>query len=76
VTVAAIATREAEGALAGGSPGAKTRPRLFEPGGTTLEDVILASWNDLVAERSAECPVCGDSMSLLSGCPSCGSELS
>ena len=49
--------------------------RLFEPRGTTLEDSILALWEDLVAGRDAECPVCGSSMSMI-GCTRCGSELS
>jgi hypothetical protein len=49
--------------------------RLFEPHGTTLEDVILDLWDDLVAGRDAECPVCSAPMSMI-GCTRCGSELS
>jgi hypothetical protein len=48
---------------------------LFEPHGTTLEDVVLGLWEDLVAGRDASCPVCHESMSMI-GCSSCGSELS
>jgi hypothetical protein len=50
--------------------------RLFEPGGVTLEDVVLGVWADLVADGRAECPVCGGSISADGGCPGCGSELS
>jgi hypothetical protein len=57
-------------ARAGRAPG-----RLFEPGGVTLEDVVLGAWEDLVAEGQAECAVCGGRMSMLTGCAECGSEL-
>ena len=50
--------------------------RLFEPGGPTLEDVVLGAWEELVADGRAECPVCGSAMSLLTGCEGCGAELS
>jgi hypothetical protein len=50
--------------------------RLFEPGGLTLEDVVLGAWEDLVADGRAECPVCGSAMSILDGCAGCGSDLS
>jgi hypothetical protein len=53
-------------------------PKLFEPGGATLEDVVLGAWEDLAAEGRAVCPVCRDSMapSADGGCCGCGSELS
>ncbi len=51
-------------------------PRLFEPGGVTLEDAVLDTWGDLLTRGEAECPVCGGSMSAVSGCDSCGAELS
>ena len=53
-------------------------PRLFEPGGATLEDVVLHVWEDLAAEGRAVCPVCRGSMSPSAdgGCRACGSELS
>jgi rubrerythrin len=73
--MAALATRE-QGIAE--QPRAERRvPRLFEPGGASLEDSILAVWEDLVAEGRAECPVCGGSMSPSAdgGCPSCGSKL-
>jgi tRNA(Ile2) C34 agmatinyltransferase TiaS len=56
-------------------PGAS---RLFEPGGATLEDVVLRVWEDLMADGRAVCPVCGGSMSPSAdgGCPACGSKLS
>jgi hypothetical protein len=50
--------------------------RLFEPGGPMLEDVVLGTWEELVADGRAECPVCGSAMSLLTGCEGCGAELS
>ena len=50
--------------------------RLFEPGGLTLEDVVLGAWEDLVAEGRAECPVCGGAVSMRDGCSGCGSDLS
>jgi rubrerythrin len=73
--MAALATREhavAEQRQAGHGPS-----RLFEPGGSTLEDVVLRVWKDLAAEGRAVCPVCGGSMSPSAdgGCPACGSEL-
>ena len=50
--------------------------RLFEPGGMSLEDVVLERWDRLVADGSAACIVCGGSMSAAGGCDSCGAELS
>jgi hypothetical protein len=50
--------------------------RLFEPSGSTLEDVILGAWEDLVAGGPAECPVCRGRLRISSGCGDCGSELS
>ena len=49
-------------------------PPLFEPTGSTLEDVILDAWEDLALAKKADCPVCGDSLRP-SGCEGCGSEL-
>jgi hypothetical protein len=54
----------------------RSAQRLFEPGGLTLEDVVLGVWEELVADGRAECPVCGDAMSMLDGCAGCGSDLS
>jgi tRNA(Ile2) C34 agmatinyltransferase TiaS len=50
--------------------------RLFEPSGSTLEDVILGAWEDLAAGGPAECPVCGGRMRAAGGCEGCGSDLS
>jgi len=76
--MAALATREHSTAErpqpAHASSGAPSR--LFEPGGATLEDVVLGVWADLVADGRAECPVCGGSISADGGCLGCGSELS
>ena len=63
----------------GGPAGPRTdgsAERLFESGGPTLEDVVLGAWEELVADGRAECPVCGGAMSMLGGCPECGSDLS
>jgi hypothetical protein len=74
--MAALATREQ--AVVAQPMAGHGASRLFEPGGATLEDSILAVWEDLVAQGCAECPICGGSMSPSAdgGCPTCGSELS
>jgi hypothetical protein len=54
---------------------ARSAERLFEPSGSTLEDVILGAWEDLGERGRAECPVCQGELEL-SGCARCGSELS
>jgi hypothetical protein len=50
--------------------------RLFEPSGSTLEDLVLGAWEDLVAGAPAECPVCRGPLRVSSGCRDCGSKLS
>lgn len=52
--------------------------RLFEPraGEVSLEDQILAAWEDLAGASSAECVVCQGRMSMSTGCDDCGSQLS
>ena len=74
--MAALATREQ--AVAEQRQPGPAGSRLFEPGGATLEDVVLLVWEDLAAEGRAVCPVCGGSMSPSAdgGCRACGSELS
>jgi hypothetical protein len=74
--MAVLATREQ--AVAEQPQAGQGASRLFEPGGATLEDSILAAWEDLIAQGRSECPVCGGSMSPSAdgGCPDCGSELS
>ena len=52
------------------------RGRLFEPGGTTLEERISEAWEDLIGEGRTDCPVCSARMVINGGCASCGSELS
>jgi hypothetical protein len=49
--------------------------RLFEPAGSTLEDLVLRAWEDLAARGDAECPVCRGRLTA-DGCADCGSELS
>ncbi len=60
----------------------ETPPRLFEPADRpadrrpTLEDAILGTWQELVADGRAECPVCSGRMRAGAPCEDCGSELS
>lgn len=74
--MSAVATREPQTApVRRGS--AEPRPgRLFEPLGPTLEDSILATWEELVDAGRAACPVCAADISPATGCESCGSQLS
>ena len=71
--MAALATRER--AVAERPQVDRRASKLFDPGGVTLEDSILAVWENLVAEGRAECPVCRGSISADGGCAGCGSEL-
>jgi len=61
------------------NPPAAERPaaRLFEPrtGGVTLEDTILRTWEDLVVQGSAGCPVCGGRLRAGDGCDACDADL-
>jgi hypothetical protein len=70
----ATATHSPE--LASDATTERSAARLFEPRGLTLEDTILGAWEDLLAGGPAECPVCGDTMRVASGCRGCGSDLS
>ena len=54
------------------------------PGGQTLEDVLRSAWEDLLAHRTATCPICAGPMSPRYGsgpaavagrCDDCGAEL-
>lgn len=72
--MAAVATSEP--ALAERPPAEAPAPRLFEPGGMTLEDLVLGLWDELATQGRAECPVCGGSIAPAAGCDSCGAELS
>jgi hypothetical protein len=49
--------------------------RLFEPKGPTLEDRIVAAWDELTASGRVSCPLCDSEMSRTRGCETCGSEL-
>ena len=49
--------------------------RLFEPSGSTLEDIVLGAWEDLALHGRTECPVCAGELEV-AGCETCGSELS
>ena len=54
---------------------ARSAERLFEPSGSTLEDIVLGAWEDLAARGHAECPVCHSEELEPGGCARCGSEL-
>ena len=78
--MSAVATRRRSALVT--DPPATERPaaRLFEPqrpdGGVSLEERLLAVWEDLTRQGHAGCPVCGGRISVASGCEGCGSELS
>jgi len=71
----AVATRESHARHRDGESAKRPAPRLFEPHGPTLEDAILATWDELVTADHATCPVCSGAMSRANGCEACGSEL-
>jgi hypothetical protein len=73
--VGALATKERPRLHEARATG-RSAERLFESSGSTLEDLILGAWEDLVAGAPAECPVCRGRLRLSSGCADCGSELS
>ena len=74
--MSAVATRERS--LCGVARGSAEPPaqRLFEPQGPTLEDSIIATWRELASAHRVTCPVCSGEMTRVSGCSSCGAELS
>jgi hypothetical protein len=74
--MSALATDFHPPATAGKHTAGRSAMRLFEPSGSTLEDVILGAWEDLAAGGPAECPVCRGRMRTAGGCESCGSDLS
>lgn len=49
--------------------------RLFEPSGSTLEDIVLGAWEDLGLKGRTECPVCRVEVLTADGCANCGSHL-
>jgi hypothetical protein len=67
----AVATEERTGSAEAGHSG-----RLFEAGGSSLEDLVLGAWEDLALHGRAECPVCRMELLTPEGCAHCGSELS
>ena len=54
----------------------RSAARRPEPGRATLDDRITALWDRLVADGTADCPVCGSELAAGRPCESCGSELS
>ena len=71
----ALATREAPVTRSEAEVDVPSAPRLFEPQGPTLEDRIVAAWDELTAAGRATCPVCSGEMTRSGGCEDCGSEL-
>ena len=60
-------------------------PRLTPREGPTLEDLLSGAWEDLIAHRTAACPICDGAMAPRYGsgsspvggrCGGCGTELS
>lgn len=73
----AVATESDRPALVTDPPAAaRSAPRLFRPGEISLEDLILGTWEGLVTDGHAGCPVCGGRIEPDSACGTCGSELS
>ena len=50
--------------------------RMTEPGASTLDERISATWSVLVSEGEAGCPVCTTPIRAAEACDGCGSELS
>jgi hypothetical protein len=71
----AVATRESHAREREVDSAERAAPRLFEPHGPTLEDAIVATWDELMSSDHATCPVCSADMSRTSGCETCGSQL-
>jgi hypothetical protein len=78
--MSAVATHRRSALVTDPPATAHPAPRLFEPqrpdGGVTLEERLLAVWEDLTREGHAGCPVCGGRMRAAGGCEHCGSDLS
>ncbi len=73
--MSAVATRERERAGLEHGSGKPPTQRLFEPKGPTLEDAIVALWQELSSAEQAICPVCSGEMTRSGGCSGCGSQL-
>lgn len=73
--MSAVATREAQATRRQADPAGPGASRLFEPQGPTLEDSILATWQQLASEDHATCPVCAGEMTRANGCEACGADL-
>jgi len=71
----AVATRERPIARHEGEGTEPVAEQLFDPQGPTLEDSILATWDELTAAGRVTCPVCSGQMSRTGGCHTCGAEL-
>jgi hypothetical protein len=74
--MSALATSEAPLARPKAEAAGPSNPRLFEPHGPTLEDRVIAAWDELSAAGQVTCPICSGELTRTSGCERCGSELS
>jgi hypothetical protein len=78
--MSAVATRRRSALIADPPAAARPASRLFEPqrpdGGVSLEERLLAVWEDLTRQGHAGCPVCGGRMRTAQGCEGCGSAVS
>jgi hypothetical protein len=73
--MSAVATRGAPVRSPLGEGTEAHTPRLFDPPGPSLEDALVASWDELTITGHTTCPVCSGEMSRTGVCESCGSEL-
>jgi len=76
MSAAATTPTRTRGAREHGSPSRRHVACRPEPGRATLDDRITALWDRLVADGTADCPVCGDEIVVARPCGGCGSELS
>ncbi|MDX6582577.1 MAG: hypothetical protein QOI10_1761 [Solirubrobacterales bacterium] len=78
--MSAVATRRRSALVTDPPATARSATRLFEPqrpdGGVSLEERLLAVWEDLISHGHAGCPVCGGRIQADAGCDGCGSALS
>jgi hypothetical protein len=76
----AIATRRRSPLVTDPPAAARPARRPLQPhqpdGGVSLEERLLAVWEDLTGHGHAGCPVCGGRINAGAGCDGCGSAIS